>query len=435
MNKIELFNKLLTDRDSSYDSANKLIKDICDTDRNFINEDNYATLSKFTSVLPIIAEYVESLLDKYQDNKQLIYNLSYTLFRFYLKLSQFDKVNQYLEEMNAINRVYDFNSGLFSEVIYEDGFIRIEYDLRLDKGLSAFLISDLTKIIGNIFNKFNPKPTIYLLNGTGPSPFDSNLNTVYLNCGHYSMTETDRKRVTIAIIHEFTHFDLYRDMLDSQKIRNDLGCFKLFDEGLAQYNSFLRSNIQELTRLENNFSSSIYMNFNNKGFKYILENWISIIFKEKNLPLYELSHSFISYLIDKYSYKTLFSFIKDWISNERMRVCDYFEETFKCTIENEIVNWVIYLEKHFEINNKLDFKISLIEKKASGELALLYESNQEIWPEKNIFVIGNKEQVYISSENKLRYQREGQFCFSEDSSRFDIYVCKGTENIKLEIQN
>ncbi len=425
--KKDLFAELEMGLPENFTQADALIKEIVEEDDHFFEDKNFWDYYKYPSLLPFIAHLAEDMLDKSLDDKQAVYGIGYMLFKFYLKMGNFERANHFLSKANTAFKYYDFAPEIITEVLYENDHVRFEYDLRLTKEICAYLVGDVHKTIEKNFSVMHPKPTIYLLYGKSPSPFDFGMNTVYLLIGQYQQNEFDREYINTSITHELTHIECYQHTKRDLK-KGHYGNMKLFDEGLAIYNSYQMVGCREWKIKDDAFASSFYFKYRTMSLDDIMDHWNELLFGNRNFPQYELAHSFISFLSDKYNFLKVKAFFKSWLSDHHeSEIFEFYQNYFTTPFVNDLDDWETKLLENFKIKNDQLLTITSIEN-GEEEIIIYYASPCALWPEKHIYVIDQENNwIFLTTDNPKRFQKEGRFALPARAKGKDLTLYVGCE--------
>jgi hypothetical protein len=310
-----------------------------------------------------------------------------------------------------------------SQDCYSSSYMKILSDSRVSE-LSAFLVYGLEKAeewVALKFPGFQTCLTYFLMNGTGPSPFNAQLGDVYLKVGHYNPVSHDREIVQHAIIHELTHIYL-RNQIGFKIKQSEYGIRKFFDEGFAQYCGFQSVGAYSRKLAHADSCSSVVIKRNLDGLLHRIENWNDTLFNERHYPLYQASMSFVGYIENEIGYDALINLFKDTGYDD-----DFPSLILKKTgasIKNHLSHWANQLPDITEIANQDFCEITSTERFSASELRLSYESRFPLFPVNDILVFDNSgSQLGTRIERSKRYEKSGEV----------IVLCKPGKDLSVII--
>ena len=393
-----------SDLHKNYDELDALIKENRNHWNSIFNEFGF----EFTERFSIMSEF---LIDKYNEflkrenlSEQYISYITLRIVFTYIRLNMGAKADKLMKSVKSV--YFPFRFGRIGKVktVFENNEIIIRASSNLADKKIEYLLSGFNPLKKN---SLKPKPVVYLLNGCGPSPFNSKLNEMFLNTGHLKAGENDREYLLTAILHELVHLRLRKIM---HRVITNMSRFKFFDEGTAIRESYKDINIADKHIEQDNLKAYILMKYTELTPDNVIDNWSDIFYQSPHLPIYQLAHSFIYYVDNKFA-RTCYDFLSDWLALENdVSINEYFREIFGISLSEILREWK---KKIMALNivslKKFKLKIRLLnEEKDYCEYE--FKSDRFLWPENNIFVLNAESNIIpVSSRNRYRFQKSGKF--------------------------
>jgi hypothetical protein len=425
---IEKLELLEADPAANYDELNSIYAEMLATNPESLRKYNFKYLMSFSSMY----EHYKSLLkEKISEVESREYKLAY-LFRLMAYSLCFYKLDEY-NEIIKIRATMDISFASFGhdflpisklEVIEDDEYITFIADGQADQNVCRVLIKDISALVKQKFDKFFPKPKVFLLRGRGPSPCYTDQNCALMMIGHYQGIEYENTIFKTSIIHELTH--LYRYSKHKLPINSEnSGFYKFFDEGFAVQNSY--DVLPEFEKYFVKFYNSAFMINKYSGFSTqdIVQKWQDFVFVSHYLPTYDYACAFVSYLDSRFAPLKCQDYFFAWVSQTEVKTADdYFALFYQISLIDVLQEWSDSLTD-FEPNSiyTKSTKIFLI-KDNSDFAEFEYESEFDLWAEQYIFCISAQGIMLEIKSNKLnpyRFQKNGKFILrKDDTQRFEV---------------
>lgn len=271
------------------------------------------------------------------------------------------------------------------------------------------------------------------MDGSGPSPFNGNLNDVYLKVGHYRKRPHDCEIVIHAIVHEITHLYL-RNTLGFRVCPEEFGIRKFFDEGFAQLCGFRAANAFDRKRAHANTCARAVTV---AGLSYLgdkVNDWDATVFHMRYYPLYQSALSFVVYLEEQYGNDTLVKLFRNSSCDKNFN--NIIIEKFGIAFQNLLENWAENLSDISSTDETEFFKIVKTKRTDPQSLQVEYNSEFSLYPPKDILVYNSyAKQLPVSSNQRFRYQETGLFtieCPANTPLNFVIVFDNELQNISIE---
>ncbi len=310
-----------------------------------------------------------------------------------------------------------------AEVNYSSDFLKIQIDSRISE-LSSYLISGIEKAeqwISSQFPGFKSVLNYFLMNDTGPSPFNAQLGDVYLKVGHYNPVSNDREILQHAIVHELTHI-LLRNHIGFKIRQSEFGIRKFFDEGFAQYCGFQSVGAYSRKLAHADTCSTVVIKRNLYGLLHRIENWNETIFNERHYPLYQASMSFVGYFQEQIGFDGLVDLFRN--SGYDTNFPKLIEDKTGASFENHLSNWATQLPSLAEQTDQEFCEIASVERLSPNKLKISYYSKFPLYPIKDILALDSSgTQLEIQVDRRKRYEQSGEF----------MLLCEEGETLYLTI--
>lgn len=337
-----------------------------------------------------------------------------------LILGDFEKANKLAIELKNQKQ---FNASFLnvSEIkpLIETEFIKISFDTRLKKDFAKFLSEDINNLVKKHYGAIFPVPHFILLNGKSFSPFIDGIRTAFLMVGHYQKNKHDKTIFEYAILHEIQHYITYQSQkmhfsTEPHLLKIQRNNFKFFDEGLAITKGYNCLNINNLYLVNDDIIAKILHSFSQLNFKIICDNWLDFIYDGKQNPIYEYAHSFVSFLINKYSFGKVQDFVIKLAKQNVIGLEQHFINCFELPLDEEINNWKNKLDKIKITQNDSFLKIAKVTEN-NDYVIFEYDSKYPIWHKQSIFVTSNGKLINTKTGNDFRYKKIGSFKISSNN--------------------
>ncbi|MCK4826347.1 hypothetical protein KA005_61965 [bacterium] len=350
------------------------------------------------------------------------------LIMLYLHKGRYQRageIEEYLQSNADLKSKLRFTIGNFqpSGVEYIGRSFCVLVDARV-QDLSEYLLSNIEVVddwlTANLAD-LQTHTTLFFMSGSGPSPFNGNLNDVYLKLGHYRKQPHDREIVIHAVIHEIAHLYL-RNTLGFRICQKEFGIRKFFDEGFAQLCGFRAVRALDRKCAHANTCAKAAIAEGISTLRESISNWDNTLFQKRYYPLYQSALSFVAYLEQEYGYKTLIELFRT--SSYDQNIEDTAAKLMGNKFPDLLENWAEYLDDDSSAQKTEFFSITKSERTNTRTLHIEYDSDYPVYPLKDVLVCDNSQhQLVVSSTQKYRYQKTGSFsveCPSDNILNFVI---------------
>lgn len=352
----------------------------------------------------------------------------------YQRARELEKCIQSNPDLNSQRRftIGDFQPSGFE---YSGERFRVVIDSRVLDLSEYFLlnIETVTDWLTVNFPDMQTQTTFFFMDGSGPSPFNGNLNDVYLKVGHYRKRANDCEIVIHAIVHEIIHLYL-RNTLGFRVCPEEFGIRKFFDEGFAQLCGFRAANALDRKRAHANTCARAVTVAGLSSLGNKITDWNATIFQMRYYPLYQSALSFVVYLEEQYGNETLVELFRSSSCDKNFN--NIVVEKFGIAFQNLLESWAENLSDISSAEETEFFEIVKTKRADPQSLQVEYSSEFSLYPPKDILVYnGHAKQLPVSSRQRFRYQEKGLFtieCPANTHLDFIIAFDNKLQNISIE---
>lgn len=347
------------------------------------------------------------------------------------------ELEDYIQNNPELKSKQRFILGYFqpSGFEYSGRCFRVVVDSRV-LDLSGYILSDIEDAdewLTKNFPDLQTCTTFFFMDGSGPSPFNSKLNDVYLKVSHYRKNPHDREIVIHAIVHEITHMYL-RNTLGFRICSNDFGIRKFFDEGLAQLCGFRAAHALERKCAHANTCARAATVTGLITLQDMIQDWENTVLQMRYYPLYQSALSFIVFLEKEIGSSALVELFRS--TNCDLDMEDIIKERTANSFSSLMENWSSELSSNSITNNADFFRIVRKERTAPNSLQVEYSSDHPLYPTKDILVYNSSnQQLAVSTIGKYRYREAGSFsieCQANNQLNFIIAFDSKVQRLSTE---
>lgn len=411
-----------------YQELNEIYASMQLTDKSTLDKYDFSYLIKFKSTSDYIIHKFKIMManDTIIEHKPVyLYNIM-AVSLFSNNLDQYNQIMYEREQIDVSGTSLglDFKPISNLVILEESEFVTFLADDQANLNVCRTLITGMTKIIKEGFTKFFPKPHVFLLRGTGPSPYYKLLNCAFLMIGHYLGTEYERKIFSTSVPHELTHLvhGAYQKVKVPQDIQN---IYKFFDEGLAVQNSylFLADNERYFTKFRN--TAYIVHKFSKFSTLDIMQNWSVISFQEGQIPTYDYACAFINFIDTLFPSKKCKDFLREWLSQtEITSILEYFILFYQIDIVTADVKWCAQLIDFSPSSTCLQMTNIKLLKREEDEFTFQYSSDFDLWIDTDFFCISKGKIISILpiDNSGIRFRKSSNFKINVTADEIsDVY--------------
>ena len=418
----------------NYDKLEHLfVQQLEDEGLDFFDLSQVHLLGKFESTLPALCALYEKNIQHLFDYDYVLVNL---LFAYVHLRDQKNatRIRQILKDIGYDEKRPGVLDGIDTfdpdKYFYKGTHIRAAYDKPLGK-FGQFLLSDLDKVEKFITQKWEsllPKKIfINVINGVGPSPFNSQINEMFYKVGQYHQTKFTLDHFSSGVVHEICHF-IENTCLTFSIKKDEIGSYKFFDEGYAEW---IRAEYLNKKKEYNIYSDNCaYHMLKSNLFELsnLYNEWFSVMFKILNCPVMETATSFTYFLENRYGYEKLNEF---WKSIPKYPQAQSWAEYLKIFFGEDLID-LMKDWKEIIINNK-GSKESVseeiitnfeIEQSDNENMVFHYTSKYPLWAGHNIFIYDDKMKLQmIDKVEKFRFLKDGHLTMrTTETGTFTVFV-------------
>ena len=326
----------------------------------------------------------------------------------YSRAQEFEKTIRSDPKLKAL-QLYSIGDFQPSSEGYSSRLLNVTADSRVAE-LASYLLLGIqnaeSRAVAQL-PEFHFRSSFFLMEGTGPSPFNPELRDVYLKIGHYRKREHDRVIFQHAIVHELTHLYL-RNETDFRICSDDHGIRKFFDEGFAQLCGFRAVNATAGKLSHADTCAAFILKSGINELTARIDKWQNTVFHERHFPLYQASYSFIGYLEKEIGFSRLLKLISEAGCREKFTVS--LKRELNSTLNDLLESWSKHLGGVAPGESENFFSVTQLNRISPYSLEIKYESDYPLYPVNDILAHDPEHRQFpVSISRKYRYAETGCF--------------------------
>ncbi len=327
----------------------------------------------------------------------------------------------------VLNGIDDFQPSTNG---FDGKHITAKYDKRLGE-FGEYFLSDLDKVEKFITQKWETvlpnRIFIKVINGVGPSPFNSLLNEIFYKIGHFHKSKFTLDHFSGGIVHEINHF-VENNYLTFSIKKADVSSYKFIDEGYAEWTRTLYLKKHKEYKIYTDNCAYHMLGSNLFELSNLKNKWFTVMFDFLNCPILETATSFTYFLEDTFGYDEINRFWESIPNYPEIKTwTDYLKSYLGKDLIDLMKEWKNVILKNKGSRESTSEEIIThfeLEQIGKDKMIFHYKSKYPLWAGHNIFIYDDKMKLQlIDKVEKYRFLKEGRLIMKlVKSEKLTVFV-------------